>query len=199
MRSRLYLTIDQQYLAIVKWPLSLECHTVSSAGRNRDTDRREESQRGIEVEFHWQLPTPMTTSLWTVPCGTRWWMPHFPLASEMYICMGQSFSSIILSKFGKKCNISRPFCAYKSVINEAPGVSKSFMTPINNCWQIYSRGILVLQETKLIPLSIWAQWLHDGNDASGGEWGSTVKGWTRGKMWGGGTKPQTNKKRVWQR
>lgn len=54
---------------------------------------------------------------------------------------------------------------------------------INN-WQtdkIYSRGVLVLQETKFIPLSIWAQRLHDGNDASRGEWCCTVKGCTWGR------------------
>lgn len=63
---------------------------------------------------------------------------------------------------------------------------------------MYSRGVLVLQETKFIPLSIWAQRLHDGNDASWGEWGCAVKGWTWGRKNRGSegqrekTKPQTN-------
>lgn len=42
--------------------------------------------------------------------------------------------------------------------------------------KICSRGVLVLQETKFIPLSVWAQRLHDGNDASRGERGRAVKG-----------------------
>lgn len=55
--------------------------------------------------------------------------------------------------------------------------------------KIYSRGVLVLKETKFIPLSIWAQRLHDGNNASRGEWGCAVKGWTRRRNNGlGGTK-----------
>lgn len=42
----------------------------------------------------------------------------------------------------------------------------------------YSRGVLILKETKFISLSIWAERLHDGNDASRGERCSAVKGWT---------------------
>ncbi len=64
--------------------------------------------------------------------------------------------------------------------------------------KIYLRGVLVLQETKFIPLSIWAQRLHDGNNASRGEWGCAVKGWTwgrkgRGRQEGGkGIKEETH-------
>lgn len=56
----------------------------------------------------------------------------------------------------------------------------------------YSRGVLILQETKFISLSIRAERLHDGNDASRGERRSAVKGWT----WGGemGQVPQKEKK-----
>jgi len=69
MGARRHLTIDQQYLAIVR--LQTGCSQtdvatelrVSSAGCNRDSERLRESQKGIEVDVLWPHPTLMTDSL----------------------------------------------------------------------------------------------------------------------------------------
>lgn len=52
------------------------------------------------------------------------------------------------------------------------------------CWapeEGHSRGVGILQEAELIPLAIWAQRLHDRQDASRGEGCCRVEGWGAGR------------------
>lgn len=44
----------------------------------------------------------------------------------------------------------------------------------------HSRGVGILQEAKLVPLAVWAQRLHDGQDAGRGERCCRVEGWGTG-------------------